>query len=445
MLHEIDQALEGAGRLMRAHAFMDEDMMRRTRTSLGHFLDTHPIAPRPITYHPRGFFPARFFYVSATVCGITLMLGSIAFAAHASLPGDVFYPVKRSIESITLAAASTPQAKATLHLKYADRRIDELAKIAPDAQDVNELEGIISDYSIHIAAAEQELEQIPREEAPQELFDLFESSSTRGASALTMLADTGDEIARVALIGHLETGGAGTAQESQNNPSSWSVAYEIPPTSPDASAPDTHLDAETRPLALIEPDSFAPVHDDEETHVIDISYTQATEDVTNPAGASFLDPVAGEESNDHTQESSSILFLEETVQHVVQTSDTNTPAIINIENSSTLSTESSISTPPSESSSESTPTSTPSQMPLTPVTSRIPPSSTPNTSSTDGHIPMIPTTPILPTSTPPHTTPFENPAFPSDLSVPSHGAAAQENIDTLINDAINALSHPLAE
>ena len=52
--------------------------------------------------------------------------GSV-YAAQDSLPGDVLYPVKVSVEKLQIAVTVNPEDKAYLHLKLAQRRIDEVA------------------------------------------------------------------------------------------------------------------------------------------------------------------------------------------------------------------------------------------------------------------------------------------------------------------------------
>lgn len=52
--------------------------------------------------------------------------GSV-YAAQSSLPGDVLYPVKVGVEKLQIAVTVDPESKAYLHLKLAQRRVDEVA------------------------------------------------------------------------------------------------------------------------------------------------------------------------------------------------------------------------------------------------------------------------------------------------------------------------------
>ena len=71
--------------------------------------------------------PARYF-AAAIVVLISMMTGG-ATLAQESLPGDVLYPVKRNGERIRLQLTRSVDEQATLYLRYADRRIDEVSAL----------------------------------------------------------------------------------------------------------------------------------------------------------------------------------------------------------------------------------------------------------------------------------------------------------------------------
>jgi len=52
------------------------------------------------------------------------------FASQRTVPGDALYPVKTGVESVQLALTPGHEAKASLHLKLAERRVDEAAREA---------------------------------------------------------------------------------------------------------------------------------------------------------------------------------------------------------------------------------------------------------------------------------------------------------------------------
>jgi hypothetical protein len=59
------------------------------------------------------------------------------YAAQGSLPGDFLYPVKTGVEDLQLAITPGTEAKADLHLKLAQRRIDEATRQVELNRDIN--------------------------------------------------------------------------------------------------------------------------------------------------------------------------------------------------------------------------------------------------------------------------------------------------------------------
>ena len=65
----------------------------------------------------------------ALVTGALTTTG-VVYAAQTSLPGDTLYPVKTAAENVQLTLTLNHEQKAFLHLKLAQRRIDEVATLA---------------------------------------------------------------------------------------------------------------------------------------------------------------------------------------------------------------------------------------------------------------------------------------------------------------------------
>ena len=78
--------------------------------------------------------------------------GSVAYAASNSLPGSALYPVKRAMEQVELAAATTPESKAQVHLAIADQRLTEAAALAMRGQP-QLAEHAVKEYSAQVDAA----------------------------------------------------------------------------------------------------------------------------------------------------------------------------------------------------------------------------------------------------------------------------------------------------
>jgi hypothetical protein len=69
--------------------------------------------------------------LASVVLGVLILVlagGSTVYAAQSSLPGDTLYPVKTGVESLQLAVTPGAAAKANLHIKLAQRRIDEVTQ-----------------------------------------------------------------------------------------------------------------------------------------------------------------------------------------------------------------------------------------------------------------------------------------------------------------------------
>lgn len=88
--------------------------------------------------------------VLAAVMLLTLGSGSALAAAAGTMPGDALYGLKRTSERIALTLRFSPESKAALHLRLAERRIDEIDALAAAGKDVTVL---VSDFAEELEAA----------------------------------------------------------------------------------------------------------------------------------------------------------------------------------------------------------------------------------------------------------------------------------------------------
>lgn len=73
--------------------------------------------------------------LSAFVIGGLLLGSTVSFASESTVPGDVLYPVKIHINEPVLGAiAVTPQAKADWGVRKAERRLEEVEKLAEEPE-----------------------------------------------------------------------------------------------------------------------------------------------------------------------------------------------------------------------------------------------------------------------------------------------------------------------
>ncbi len=82
--------------------------------------------------------PARVLaFVLAVLVVFGAAGGSTVYAAQSSLPGDTLYVVKTGVENFQMAVTTDASAKADLHLKLAQRRIDEAVQQVKLNRDIN--------------------------------------------------------------------------------------------------------------------------------------------------------------------------------------------------------------------------------------------------------------------------------------------------------------------
>ncbi|MBI4201578.1 MAG: hypothetical protein HY532_00490 [Chloroflexi bacterium] len=77
---------------------------------------------------------------TAAVFMVMASTGAVAASSN-SEPGEVLYPIKRTVERARLVVARDPQTKAQLYMAFADRRLEEIAGVASRG-DVRRAEGL---------------------------------------------------------------------------------------------------------------------------------------------------------------------------------------------------------------------------------------------------------------------------------------------------------------
>ncbi len=95
--------------------------------------------------------------------------GAVA-AAQGAAPGDPLYGLKRASERWRLSVTTSPEAKAALHLQWADRRLAEIQKLAAKGRNPSSLH---RDYSTEVRRAER----------------LAERAQDRGVDVAALLSD----------------------------------------------------------------------------------------------------------------------------------------------------------------------------------------------------------------------------------------------------------------
>src|SRR5437870_2835843 len=119
--------------------------------------------------------------VSAVVIASGGLTFGASYASASALPDDRLYPVKRAVEQVQVAMATSDEAKANTYLDLADRRAAEIAATAPDLDD-RKLQGLTDDYGhalLKVSAAVQTL--------PDPAITLLDKVQARVASQATEL------------------------------------------------------------------------------------------------------------------------------------------------------------------------------------------------------------------------------------------------------------------
>ena len=92
----------------------------------------------------------------ASLLLLVMVVGSVAASAYAS-PGDLLYPVKRGAEGLRLGFAADDNARANLHLQFADNRLNEIERAA---QKGNQVEGdLLANLDQNVSTAATLIEQ----------------------------------------------------------------------------------------------------------------------------------------------------------------------------------------------------------------------------------------------------------------------------------------------
>ena len=112
--------------------------------------------PTPVVLHRSSYvFLSPRYLVPLFVVLVVFIGGGTTSAAQGALPGDLLYPVKVSInETVEVALAPTPAAKAEVQVRLAERRVEEAQKLSLQGRLNKKTAKILSDdFDEHAARA----------------------------------------------------------------------------------------------------------------------------------------------------------------------------------------------------------------------------------------------------------------------------------------------------
>ena len=143
--------------------------------------------------------------VAATLIVVLVLVlgggGGIVYASTESLPGSPLYGVKRATEQVQLFLASTETKRAEFHIKFAQRRLEEVQALA-------EIKGQVDEEALAAIAEETKLALEETEKAPAQnkpaLLDKLVSLTQRQQAVLERVQAKAPEAAQEGLSRALE-------------------------------------------------------------------------------------------------------------------------------------------------------------------------------------------------------------------------------------------------
>jgi hypothetical protein len=99
-----------------------------------------PVLRLPVLHRPAWVYAACFVLL---LCA--LLVSTTSGYASRALPGDPFYPLKIASEQVQLALAPSPARDASLHLKFADQRFEEMTTLI-SAEKTDHLGATVTSY-----------------------------------------------------------------------------------------------------------------------------------------------------------------------------------------------------------------------------------------------------------------------------------------------------------
>ncbi len=156
---------------------------RAMRETVFNFVEMHPREKTKIIYAPSFSFALPLSLI------LLLFFGGISYAAEDSLPGDLLYPIKVYVnEEVGAVLARSSEAKASLAVKKALRRLEEAEKLSVEEKlDLSTREVLESRFEIEVKNFEEHALKTKRIERA-EISSEFESALRVHSEILSKLA-----------------------------------------------------------------------------------------------------------------------------------------------------------------------------------------------------------------------------------------------------------------
>lgn len=162
--HEIDPGLLEKINLLEETPERDPRLAARTREKFLTELENMPVpASRSFSGWVLGIFGFNhqgrrkfaFSTLAAALLVVLILFGgasATAYAAQSALPGDALYSVKTSLEQTQITLANDAYNQAQLHLRFAQRRLDEIKQLLAQGR-TNDIEFASTEFEHYIQQA----------------------------------------------------------------------------------------------------------------------------------------------------------------------------------------------------------------------------------------------------------------------------------------------------
>lgn len=105
-----------------------------------------------------------WFQIFRVVGGIVILLlatsSGLAWAAEASLPGDMLYPVKATFESIEEAVVKEPVQKVQVHLKRSNKRVEEIKTSVEEQKSEETIQTLTDAYTTELTKTTEAVAEV---------------------------------------------------------------------------------------------------------------------------------------------------------------------------------------------------------------------------------------------------------------------------------------------
>ena len=173
------------------------DWLATTRSKLASHMKANP---RPASsadvaqaerWQPKTSFWHSWLFKPATVMAVALIIllgGGTTFVAQGAEPGETLYPLKLAGESFNLLIQVSPEAKAKLYMKYADRRLGEFEHLYEKRPgDKYWQEKVSGDLSMHMIMIRDNMQALDSDAKYADMALRFEELTARHTQRIVEL------------------------------------------------------------------------------------------------------------------------------------------------------------------------------------------------------------------------------------------------------------------